>query len=115
MIPDAGKSDGTDWTLEVALPLLERAARGPVAGLTGDRDHPMRAIREVVSGDRYDRILISTLPRHASQWLRRDLPKRVKTLGVPVEVITLKRQSVRDVVTEAAGTDFRGGLPPIGL
>ena len=102
LIPDAGKSAGTDWTLEVALPLLERAARGPVAALTGDSEHPMRAIRDVVADDRYDRILISTLPRHASQWLRRDLPKRVKALGVPVEVITPKRQSVRDVVNEAA-------------
>ena len=63
----------------------------------------------------YDRILISTLPRQASQWLRRDLPKRVKALGVPVEVITPKRQSVRDVVSEAANTEFSRGVPPVGL
>ena len=115
LIPDARKSAGTDWTLEVALPLLERAARGPVAGITGDSEHPMRAIRDVVAADRYDRILISTLPRQASQWLRRDLPKRVKALGVPVEVITPTRQSVRDVVAEAANTEFSRGVPPVGL
>jgi len=115
LIPDAGKSDGTDWTLEVALPLLERAARGPVAGLTGDGDDPVRAIREVVASHDYDLIIISTLPRQVSQWLRRDLPKRVKALGIPVEVITPHRQGVRDVVSEAANTEFPGHLPPAGL
>ena len=115
LIPDAGKSDGTDWTLEVALPLLERAARGPVAGLTGDSDDPVRAIREVVASHDYDLIIISTLPRQVSQWLRRDLPKRVKALGIPVEVITPHRQTVRDVVSEAANTEFPGHLPPAGL
>jgi len=115
LIPDAGQSDHTDWTLEVALPLLERAARGPVAGLTGDSEHPLRAIRDVVATDRFDRIIISTLPRHLSRWLRRDLPKRVEALGLPVEVITLQRQTVRDVFAEVRDIEFPGGLPPAGL
>ena len=115
LIPDAGRSERTDWTLDAALPLLERAARGRVAGLTGDSEHPVQAIRDVVAADRYDSVIISTLPRHRSRWLRRDLPKRVEALGVPVEVITPKRQSVRDVVAEATSTEFPGGLPPAGL
>jgi hypothetical protein len=117
LIPDAGKSAGTDWTFEVALPLLKRAARGPVTGLTapGDGDDPLGAIRGVVAGDHYDLIIISTLPRQVSQWLRRDLPKRVEALGIPVEVITPHRQRVRDVVSEAANTEFPGHLPPAGL
>jgi hypothetical protein len=115
LIPDAGRSDRTDWTLEVALPLLQRAARGPVAGLTGDSDDPVQAIRDVVAGEHYDHIIISTLPRQVSRWLRRDLPKRVKALGVPVEVITPNRQSVRDVFFEATSAEFPGGLPPAGL
>ena len=115
LIPDAGRSERTDWTLEAALPLLERAARGPVTGLTGDSDHPLQAIHDVLAADRYDRIIISTLPRHRSRWLRRDLPKRVEALGVPVEVITPQRQSVRGVVDEATSTQFPGGLPPAGL
>ena len=115
LIPDAGRSERTDWTLEVALPLLERAAGGPVAGLTGDSDHPIQAIRDVVAADRVDRILISTLPRHLSRWLRRGLPQRVEALGIPVEVITPQRQTVRDVVQEATSVEFPGGLPPAGL
>ena len=31
-----------------------------------------------------------------SQWLRRDLPQRVATLGVPVEVITPGRERLTD-------------------
>ena len=89
LIPDAREAD---WTLELALPLLERAARGPVAGLTGD-------VRVAVARDHYDRIIVSTRPRRVSRWLRRDLPTRVEALGVPVEVIA------------AAGT----GLPPARL
>ena len=37
VIPDAPKGEHTDWTLELALPLLQRAAGGPVKGLTGRR------------------------------------------------------------------------------
>jgi hypothetical protein len=115
LIPDARKAEHADWTLELALPLLERAARGPVAALTGDSDDPLVAIRDAVARDRYDRIIISTLPRHVSRWLRRDLPKRVEALGMPVEVITPRRQSTRDVVAEATDIKFPGGLPPAGL
>jgi hypothetical protein len=105
LIPDAPKSEHTDWTLELALPLLERAAGGPVEGLTGTAGDPLDAIREVLAQDRYDRVIISTLPRRVSKWLRRDLPRRVESLGVPVEVITPERdRSVRDKM----------GVPPGG-
>ena len=49
LIPDAPKSEHTDWTLELALPLLQRAAGGPVEGLTGTSGDPFDAIREVLA------------------------------------------------------------------
>ena len=109
LIPDARKSKHTDWTLERALPLLERAAGGPVEGLTGTSGDPFDAIQSVVAEGQYDRIVLSTLPRTASRWLRRGLPKRVESLGVPVEVITpVVRASMADTINDAARTGLPG-------
>jgi hypothetical protein len=108
LIPDAPKGEHTDWTLELALPLLERAANGPVAALTGTSGDPFDAVRAALLEGAYDLVLISTLPRRVSKWLRRDLPRRVEALGVPVEVVT---PPDRDRVRELFG-DEGSGLPP---
>jgi hypothetical protein len=97
LIPDAPKSEATDWTLELALPLLQRAAGGPVMGLTGTSGDPLEAIKSAVEGGSYARIIVSTLPRRVSKWLRRDLPKRVEALGIPVEVVTPEREGMGDI------------------
>lgn len=108
LIPDSPKSDHTDWTLELALPLLERAARHPVEGLTGTSGDPFESVRQALSAATYDRVIISTLPRRVSKWLRHDLPKRVEALGVPVVVITPGgRERARDAMADA----MRYGLP----
>jgi hypothetical protein len=78
-------------TLELALPLLEEAAKGPVEGAVGPSD-ALRAIEQVLAREHVDEIIISTLPERVSAWLRRDLPSRVERLGVPVTVVRAKER-----------------------
>jgi hypothetical protein len=106
LIPDAPKSEHTDWTLELALPLLERAAGGSVDGLSGG-DDPFESIRQAVADGEYDQILISTLPARVSTWLRRDLPRRAQALGLPVEVVMAEQQDKQAV----GGVAGNIGLP----
>jgi hypothetical protein len=74
-------------TLELALPVLEEAAGARVEGIVGTTD-PLESVRQVVERRRVDEIIISTLPTWVSLWLRRDLPSRVRALGLPVTVVT---------------------------
>ena len=112
LLPDASRSEPRDWTLELALPMLERAAGGRVHSITDTTGDPFDAVRTTLAAGAYDRVLISTLPRRISKWLRRDLPKRVEALGVPVDVVTATgRERTRELFEDAERT----GLPPAGL
>ena len=86
LIPDMTDRRKADWTAEVARPLLERAARGPVDVLVGGPD-PLTAVRQAVEAGSFDEIIVSTLPRKVSAWLRRDLVSRIHGLGLPVTAI----------------------------
>jgi hypothetical protein len=98
LIPDVRDRRKADWTLDGALPLLRRAAHGPVDGLVGGPD-PFTAIVRAVEEHDFDEIIISTLPRRTSAWLRRDLVTRVHGLGLPVTAIVPgeARSSMEDV------------------
>jgi hypothetical protein len=76
-------------TLELAIPLLEEAAGGPVSGLIGDPD-PLLAVERALVHEHFDEAIISTLPERVSHWLKRDLPTRVERLGIPVTVVRAK-------------------------
>jgi hypothetical protein len=95
LIPTADSGKHADWTLERAVELLTRAAGGPVEGLIGVAD-PFESVKQALEDGRYDDVLISTLPKRSSEWLRRDLPRRVQRLGVPVTVITQPADAGKD-------------------
>ena len=84
--PTSSTRREADWTLDTARRLLAKAAGAPVGGLAGGPD-PFVAVQEAVATGEFDEIIISTLPRGVSKWLRRDLVTRVRGLGLPVTSI----------------------------
>ncbi len=104
LVPGVPARRHADWTLERAGELLERAAGSPVHRLTDGGD-PFEAIKAALDGGTFDEVLISTLPRRTSEWLRRDLPRRVERLGVPVTVIS------RQGVEQGAYVEVSARLP----
>ena len=85
---DQGQSEAEE-TLELALPLLEEAAGGPVEGIVGDPE-PLAAIQDAVNLHGFDEIIISTLPKRFSRWLQLDLPHKAAGLGLPVTTVTAR-------------------------
>ena len=86
LIPDVTDRKKADWTLDNALPMLERAAGGPVEGIVGGAD-PFTSVQNAVRDGNFDEIIVSTLSKKTSKWLRRDLVRKVEGLGLPVTAI----------------------------
>ena len=95
LIPDAPSRKAADWTLELAIPLLERSARGPVDALVGGPD-PFEAVTRAVAEGDFDEIIVSTLPKQRSKWMRRGLVRHIEGLGLPVTTVVPKQQSRLD-------------------
>ena len=106
LIPDVHDRKKADWTLDNAVPLLRRAAGGPVEGIVGGTD-PFTSVQEAVRDGQFDEIIVSTLSKKSSKWLRRDLVHKIEGLGLPVTAIQ-PRQTIEQGITD---TDvFRGGM-----
>jgi hypothetical protein len=80
-------TEEAELAVELALPLLDRAAGGHVGAVIGDSD-PVAAARSVAATTEVDEIIVSTLPARVSRWLHRDVPSRLEDLGLPVTTIT---------------------------
>jgi hypothetical protein len=72
--------------------LAELAALGiPAEGDLGSA-RPLEAMEKALADQQFDGIIVATLPRHLSRWLRADLPHRAeRRFGLPVTTIITKR------------------------
>ncbi|MGH2873850.1 MAG: hypothetical protein ACRDL5_15490, partial [Solirubrobacteraceae bacterium] len=81
LIDDVGLDDEhSRRALAEALPALSQAAGGRVGGSLGVPG-PMTAIEAEIERGSYDEIIISTLPRRFSRWLKADLVSKARGLG----------------------------------
>jgi hypothetical protein len=78
--------------LDRALPILSAAAGSPVEGRVGD-PVALTAIEDAVNTETFDELIISTLPKRVSRWLRLDLPSKARNLGKPVTVVTASEEA----------------------
>jgi hypothetical protein len=85
--PEDQEETEAEQTLDMAIPLLEQAANSPVEGMVGDAE-PLAAIQDAVNLRGFDEIIISTLPKRFSRWLRLDLPHKAAGLGLPITTVT---------------------------
>jgi hypothetical protein len=84
-----------------ALPKLSAAAGAQVTGNVGDPE-PLMAIHDAVNLGNYDEVIISTLPRRMSKWLRLDLVSKARGLGLPVTHVEARHALEEDRVERRA-------------
>ena len=108
LVPPVGRRR-SDWTLESALPLFRRVARGKVSGIAAGPDS-YASVRDAVRGNDFDEIIISTPPaRSVSRRLHRDLFSRTARLGVPVTALVprgrgMSNKDAAKMMLELGGT-----------
>ena len=77
-------SGEADAHLHNAVERLRAAGLDVTEGKVGDPD-PVAATEDAVNFGKFDEIIVSTLPKHVSKWLKLDLPHRVeRACGLPV-------------------------------
>ena len=91
--PEVSGREEAEAQMRRALPELSEAAGSEVTGEVGDAD-PLAAIHDVL-GQGFDEIMISTLPRRLSRWLKLGLPDKVSGFGLPVTHVQRDRQTAR--------------------
>jgi hypothetical protein len=79
---DVGGDEARDVLVQ-ALPKLSEAAGSEVTGAVGDAE-PLMAMQDAINLGSYDEIIVSTLPRRISRWLKLDLVSKARALGLPV-------------------------------
>lgn len=85
----AAGSAGARRRLDQAIGVVRDA--GATAGGSIEDPDPIKAIQGRVKRHQYDEVIVSTLPKTFSRWLKMDLPSRVeRAVDMPVTTIIAK-------------------------
>jgi GABA permease len=86
--PATGQEATAQARERLSVMLAGLAALGvPVEGDLGSPD-PLEAIGKACASRQFDEIIVTTLPRHVSRWLRADVPHQAqRRFGLPVTTI----------------------------
>ena len=87
--PEDQGSTEAEQVIDLALPLLSEAAGAQVEAMIGVAE-PLAAIQDAVNLHGFDEIILSTLPKRVSRWMRLDLPHKVAGLGLPVTTVVAR-------------------------
>jgi hypothetical protein len=104
--------DAAERTLADALDHFREAGL-EVEGVIGDPD-PISAVTNEWDPQKYDEIVISTLPTGVSKWLQVDLPHRIeRTAGVPVTHVVAEPQRREPRTERVSKPESYGVLSPL--
>ena len=92
--PEDQSQSEAEAVVELAVPLLEDAAGGPVDSMIGVPE-PLAAIQDAINLHGFDELIISTLPQRVSKWLHLDLPAKAAGLGLPVTTVVATSRAER--------------------
>jgi hypothetical protein len=90
--PATDEEASTQARQRLSQMLADLGALGvPAEGALGSAQ-PVEAMEKVFADHQFDEIIVATLPRPVSRWLRADLPHRAeRRFGLPVTTIMTKR------------------------
>lgn len=81
--PEVAGRQEAERRLHAALGSFAAAVDAEITGEVGSAD-PLAAIQDALTRADFEEIVVSTLPRRVSRWLRLDLPSKARGLGLPV-------------------------------
>jgi hypothetical protein len=106
--PDHGGH--SDWSPEVALEMVGRAAGADVTSMVSGED-PLDTVHRAVSDGAFDELIVCTTSAHLARWVHHDLPHRLQSLGLPVMVISPDDDPIPDHVSKAMPETATFALP----
>jgi hypothetical protein len=80
-----------------------------VEGIVGGAD-PFVSVSDAVRDGHFEEIIVSTLSKKSSKWLRRDLVRKIEGLGLPVTTVTPRASG--EGITDRK--EFEAGMISLG-